>query len=116
MTTYGIGYKYNGRKDVSKDFLDNDIACMNHDPEKFPYFVGLFKEIKDKDIIVLKTSPMSERKLKIRAIGRVSKSKFERKGNLGLGMMIMESKKSIHIVMEDGIKDAWRFIKNIIQK
>ena len=88
MTTYGIGYKYNGRKDVSKDFLDNDIACMNHDPEKFPYFVGLFKEIKDKDIIVLKTSPMSERKLKIRAIGRVSKSKFERKGNVGYGISV----------------------------
>ena len=101
MTIFGIGYKYKGRKDVSKDFLANSIACMNHDPVKFLYFVGLFEEVKDRDIIVLKTLPMREKKLKIRAIGRVSDSKFEKKGNSGYGISV------------DWIKDKQNGIKEI---
>ena len=88
MTIYGVGYKYGGRKDVSKDFFDNGIACMNHNPEKFPYFVGLFREIKESDIIVLKKLDRTRKRLGIRAIGRVNDPKFEEKGNLGYGVSV----------------------------
>ena len=88
MAIYGIGYKYKDRKDVSKLFLDNSVACMNHKPEDFPYFVGLFNEIKEKDIIVLKTHPRAEKRLKIRAIGRANNPKPEKKGSIGYGISV----------------------------
>ncbi len=108
MAIYGIGYKYKGRKDVSKPFLDNSVACMNHEPKDFPYFVGLFNEIRDRDIVFLKTAPMREKKLKIRAIGRANNPTPEKKDNIGYGIDVdwvkdyQNSKKEISISSDGG--------------
>lgn len=86
MAVYGIGCNYSGRFDKSGDFYDRGVACMGHKPEKYDYFAGLFKEIKDGDIIFLKSLDMRRKKLKIKAIGIAKKPVFEHKGNVGYGI------------------------------
>jgi hypothetical protein len=89
MTTFGIGYKYrDSRQDVSDQFLRRNIACMGHDPDEYPYYTGLFKEILNRDIIFLKTAPMQERILKIRAIGIANNPEPQSQGRIGYGINV----------------------------
>lgn len=88
MAVYGIGCNYSGHEDVSEDFHDRGVACMGHDPDKYPYFTGLFKEIKNGDIIILKSLDMRRKKLKIKAIGIANNPKFEAKGSPGHGINV----------------------------
>ena len=86
MAVYGIGCYYDG-EDLFEDFLNEGVACMGYEPEAYSYFTGLFKEIKDGDIIFLKSFDMRKKKLKIKAIGYAKAPKFEKKGgDLGHGI------------------------------
>jgi len=88
MAVYGIGCNYSG-EDLFEYFLNEGVACMGHRPKEYSYFTGLFKEIKDGDIIFLKSLDMRKKELKIKAIGYAKDPKFEDKGEeLGHGINV----------------------------
>lgn len=87
MEVYGIGCNYSGDI-VVEDFYNQAVACMGHNPTEYPYFTGLFKEIKDGDIVFLKSLDIRRKKLKIKAVGLANNPTFENKGGLGHGINV----------------------------
>ena len=70
MAVYGIGCTYDDI-DVSENFLSNEQVCIGWEEKEMEYFQGLFREIQNGDIIILKSFDIRKRKLIIKAIGIV---------------------------------------------
>jgi hypothetical protein len=87
MAIYGIGCDYSG-EDQLEDFINRKIACMGHNPDEYSYYKGLFKDIKNKDIIFLKSIIMQKRKLRVKAVGIVDNPEVGDKGTSGYGVKV----------------------------
>ena len=87
MTIYGIGCNYSGEDELDA-FLNSNVACMGHEPEEYPYFEGLFREIRQGDIIFLKSTPRGTHLLNIKAIGHVEVPNLGEK-QLGFGVDVI---------------------------
>ena len=104
MAVFGIGCNYNDVGSVLEEFYNRDIACMGYEPDKYPYYVGLFKEIKDGDIIFLKSLDMRRKKLKIKAVGIANNPNFEDKGTSGYGISVDWKKYDPDVITELDVK------------
>ena len=76
MAVYGIGCTYDDI-DVSDNFITNGIVCIGWEEKEMGYFQGLFREIQNGDIIVLKSFDIRKRKLIIKAIGIVEDNEIK---------------------------------------
>lgn len=83
MTIYGVGCTYE-KKDVSDEFVRKGMVCIGWRPDEKLYFHGMFKDIEEGDVIVLKSfiRRPGEQILRIKAIGTVVDTNI-RKNDLG---------------------------------
>lgn len=81
MAIFGIGARY-GNKDVSKDFIDNKVACIGWDINNAPSIHEILRYIKVGDIIYVKTAPIGKG-LRVKAVGVVIDHKTHQNKNLG---------------------------------
>lgn len=71
MAIFGIGAFFDGRTDVSEDFLRQGIACVGWSQVEAPPLHKLLRRIRTGDIIYIKAHPPG-RDLTVKAVGIVT--------------------------------------------
>jgi len=82
MAIYGIGAYYNGEEDVSEDFVSEGLACVGWDFETAPTLHVLLRQIKNGDIVYIKSTPIGQG-LRIKAVGIVVNNNLAENDDLG---------------------------------
>src|SRR5579863_5022211 len=74
MAMYGLGANYDGSRDVSRDFIENDVACIGWSYEEAPSLHHIMQSFQVGDIVYLKAHPPNIG-LIVKAIGLVRDSR-----------------------------------------
>ena len=85
MAIFGLGAMYDGKDDVSQNFLSGGIACVGWSEADAPAAHNMLRHIKIGDIVFLKSFPPNFG-LIVKAIGIVTGSEPREVENLGWGV------------------------------
>jgi len=81
MAIFGIGATY-GKDDVSKNFIENNVACVGWDISEAPALHEILRCLKVGDIIYIKTAPIGQG-LRVKAVGIVTDNTLKKVNNIG---------------------------------
>jgi hypothetical protein len=82
MAIFGVGAFFNGKTDVSADFLRAGVACVGWSRQDAPALYKLLERIHAGDIVYIKAHPPG-RKLIVKAIGIVTDAEVKSYRRLG---------------------------------
>lgn len=86
MAIFGIGATYNN-KDVSQDFIDNNVACVGWSIKDAPALHEILRCLKVGDIVYIKTAPIGQG-IRVKAVGIVSDNTLQQIQGLGTGISV----------------------------
>jgi hypothetical protein len=87
MAIFGVGAFYDGRTDVSMDFLKRGVACVGWPKEDAPPLHNLLRRLHVGDIVYIKAHPPG-RKLTVKAVGIVTNDNVTEHVDLGFGVPV----------------------------
>jgi len=76
MAIYGIGANYDRNRDVSQDFIDNNIIGTGWTLEEAPDIHQFIKSLKVGDIVFLKSSSIRTHEIIVKAIGVINNNEI----------------------------------------
>lgn len=85
MAIFGIGATYD--RDVSNEFIDNNVACVGWDAEEAPALHEILRFLKLGDIIYIKSAPIGQG-IRVKGIGIVQDNTLRQVPNLGTGVVV----------------------------
>lgn len=71
MAIYGIGAFYDGKNDMSQEFIANGLAGVGWSQVQAPELHRFIASLKVGDIIYIKAAPLANSDIRVRAIGFV---------------------------------------------
>lgn len=86
MAIFGIGATY-GKKDVSQDFIENNVACVGWSINDAPALHEILRCLKVGDIIYIKTAPIGKGII-VKAVGIVTDTTLKQIEDLGTGVSV----------------------------
>ncbi len=85
MAIYGIGAFYDGKTDISQEFIKAGLAGVGWDRDEAPELHSFIASLKVGDIIYIKVAPLANSDIRVRAIGFIEdNSLLNRKATNGL--------------------------------
>ena len=85
MAIFGIGATYDGNRDVSNEFITNDVACIGWDITEAPALHEILRFLKLGDIIYIKSAPIGQG-IRVKGICIVKDNTLRQVPNLGRGV------------------------------
>ena len=83
MGIFGVGATFNNTEDVSKDFIDNNIAGIGWGEKYAPDLYQFIQSLKVGDIIYIKSFAPTSQTTTIKAIGIIIDDKIVKKFSIG---------------------------------
>lgn len=83
MGIFGVGATFNNTEDVSKDFIDNNIAGIGWGEKYAPDLYQFIQSLKVGDIIYIKSFAPKSQMITIKAIGIIIDDKIVKKFSIG---------------------------------
>ncbi len=89
MAIFGIGAFWDGKRDVSGEFLSRGVACVGWDDQDNPTAHAILRHLRTGDIIFIKSfSPAPGAGLTIKAVGVITEGKVREVPDLGYGVAV----------------------------
>lgn len=91
MAVWGIGAYYSNSEpaDKTKDFIENNCACIGWNKDDAPSLHFMFDSIKAGDIIYIKSFTPKTKELHIKAVGLVNDTTKKHYDSLGTGVRVI---------------------------